>query len=690
MSPVIAPAGQDGARVIKGIRGKSTSASPSPENSSAESGVTGPNQRRQECNTDPVSLLSITSCSCWPLCIKSFARLSKMDRRSFQTVLMKVHHYPQRKIVSHDFLRFQHMMTEGLQAIRGADDADFLVGPFKVMLSGEMPSPDALLLSLVIERVVPGFLSMLGESFVGALLGIDRKHEELITAITELLAQICQEDECWLDRLGWNKLSMRQQCNLFSSIAFVFKHAKESGLTLRLHEQVSLSWLEKQHYATVQRLTCNTTRSSVDPRDLKASVRAICFWLEARFFVIAEDRERHQLIDCFARFSESITKVMERLGLQPDGLLLSVWQVVTQCLFFFRNRLSDYLAFDRIINLLWGSLQHIHRWATLERLAFELRLTLLGIALLKCEALLRKRNTVSCSQVWLGYENMLEALLAKCNEFMRDYQPPFRVDNRSIFDMRKKEAQINLELKESWFSRLDCQIRKMPRQRIQDNLLKCRTAFGKRWKLSHNHLEIGTIELAQWCFLAGEYDAGVRALMSTHFESVKLGWRKGELLAHHCMYQAAVDEFRRIKALMTGLDEVDQHRRDQIDDQVAMTQLRWYQTDDNTDHLISAYQLSVDLLGRCNPQDRARYEGGLAHIVNAMKNSGLRFEDYVEPTLVLDYLVKEGCGIKSWRHFSILLHTRHKLHLTDVDIVHKVVSEIDMRHQLYLELGKKS
>ena len=104
-------------------------------------------------------------------------------------------------------------MTKGLQAIRGTEDAVFLVGPFKVMLSGEIPSADALVLSLVIERVAPGFLGKLGDSFVGALLGVDHKHEELIMAITELLAQICQEDECWLDRLGWNKHSSRQQCN---------------------------------------------------------------------------------------------------------------------------------------------------------------------------------------------------------------------------------------------------------------------------------------------------------------------------------------------------------------------------------------------------------------------------------------------------------------------------------------------
>ena len=700
LSPVIAPAGQGSAWIKKGTRGKSTSASPLPEKSSADSG--GQHQRLQVCNNDPVSL-PITSCSYWPLCIKSFARLSKMDWRSFQMVLMKVHRYQQIKIASHDFLYFQHVMTAGLQVIRGAEDVVFLVGPFKVMLSGDMPSADALLLSLVVERVVPGFLSMLGESFVGALLGVDHKHEELITAITELLAQICQEDECWLDRLGWNKHSTRQQCNLFSSIAFLFKHANKSGLTLRLHQQVGISWLEKQHYATVQRLlTSNTIRSSapVDLRDLRASLRAICYWLEARFFVIAEARECHQLIDCFARVSESISNVMERLDLrpdimehldlQPDSSLLSIWQVVAQWSFFFRKHLSDHLGYDRAISLLWGSLQYIHRWPDLEKLAFELRLTLLGIALMKCEALLRKRNRVPCSQVWLRYENMLETLLAKCSEFMRDYRPPFKVASQWNFAHQKKHAQLNLELKESKFYRLDCTIRKTPRERIQDNLRKCRRAFDNRWRLSENHLEIGTIELAKWCFLAGEYDAGVRTLTGAHFDNVKLGWRKAELLADHHMYQAAVDEFLRIKALSTGLDE-DRNRRDQIDDQIAMTQLQWYRADDNTDHLISAYQLSVALLGRCSPRARARYEGGLAHIVNAMKNSGLRFEDYVEPTLVLGYLLnKDGCGIKSWRHFSILLHTRHKLGLTDADIVHKVASEVGGRRQPYLELGKKS
>ena len=660
--------------------------------SSANGRVTGQNQRSQVCNNGPVSLLSITSCSYWPLCVKSFAQLSKVDWRSFQTIRMKVHHHQQIKITSHDFLHFHHVMVGGLQAIRGADDAVLLVGPFKVMLSGARPSPDALLLSLVIERIVPGFLSMLGESFVGALLGVNHKLEELITAITELLTQICQEDGYWLDRLGWHNYSTRQQCNLFSSVAFLFKHANENDLTRRLQQQVGISWLEKQHYDTIQRLTCNTTRASVPVylRDLRANLRAICLWLEARFFGIAGGRERYRLIDCFARVTESTTKAMERLDLQPDSSLFAIWQVVAQWSFCFLKHLSDHLGFDRTISLLWGSLQHIHHWPGLEGLAFELRLTLLGIVLMKCEILLRKRNKVPCSQVWLGYENMLVSLLAKCNEFMRDYYPPFKSYSRSDFATQKKDAQLNLQLKESKFYRLDCEIRKTPRQRILDNLCKCRRAFAEGWVLSRNHMEIGTIELAKWYFLAGEYDAGARTLMRAPFDNIKLSWRKGELLARHNMYQAAVDEFQRIKALMTDLDGVDQNRRDQIDDQIAMTQLRWYRTDNNIDHLISAYQLSVGLLGRCNPRDRTRYEGGLAHIVNAMKNSGLRFEDYVEQTLVLGYMVKDGCGIKSWHHFSILMHVRHKLGLTDVNIVHKLASEISSHHQIYPELGKKS
>ena len=73
-----------------------------------------------------------------------------------------------------------------------------------------------------------------------------------------------------------------------------------------------------------------------------------------------------------------------------------------------------------------------------------------------------------------------------------------------------------------------------------------------------------------------------------------------------------------------------------------------------------------------------------------MKNSGLRFEDFVEQTSVLSYLVKEGCSIRSWRHFVDLLHIRHKLGLTDANTVHMVAGEIGGKRRPYLDLGKMS
>ena len=230
----------------------------------------------------------------------------------------------------------------------------------------------------------------------------------------------------------------------------------------------------------------------------------------------------------------------------------------------------------------------------------------------------------------------------------------------------------------------------MTRQCIQENLQKCRRVFEDGWNLNGRYRGIGTIELAKWYFLAEEHDAGVSHLMDIHCKHARLSWKKATLLASHGEFRAAVDELHRTKALVTDSEEVVKHKRDRIDDQIAMTLLHWYKADADTDHLVSAYRLCVDLLGRCDVRDREIYEGGLVHIVNAMKQSGLRFEDYAGPASVLGYLVKDGCSIKSWHHFSDLLFIRHKMRLTSVDSVNKVADEVGGKHRLFLGIGKKS
>ena len=76
------------------------------------------------------------------------------------------------------------------------------------------------------------------------------------------------------------------------------------------------------------------------------------------------------------------------------------------------------------------------------------------------------------------------------------------------------------------------------------------------------------------------------------------------------------------------------------------------------------------------------------HIVNAMKKSGMRFENYAGQTSVLDFLVKDGGGIRSWHHFANLLYIRHKLGLTSADSVNKVANELGVRQGFFLGLDK--
>ena len=669
---------------------KSASAGQLPETSSADSGVTRQNQRLQLCRNDAISLSSLTSCWYWPLCINSFARLSKVDWTPFHAVMERVDLHLQTRIKRDDFLHFHHMMTEGPQAIRRVSDAVFLVGPFKVLMFEDAWSFDALLLSLVFERIVPGFLPMLGDRLVFSLIGVNRRHNELYRAVTELLIRICQEDEDWLNRLGWQKLSLRNRCSLFSFIAFLFKQSNERDLIQNLHQQVSGSWLEKHFYATVQRISCDTGHK--DPRgdllDLRASVRAVFSWLEAQIFFVGKPQERPGLMVRYGNICDALLEVMNSLAPPPCDLLHSLWRSVAQWSVRFRMHLSHHLGFDRTISLLEKLLKQIDRWPDLEPLAFELRMSLLGSVLTKCEELMYKRNSVLSSRAWREYVKKLELLLAECNRFMADYKPPFAADAQSDYARLREEARLHLKLKESVFYRLDCEICRSTRQCIQENLQECRSVFKYGWNLNQTYREVGTIELAKWYFLAGEYDAGVSTLTSACFKYAKLSVKKADILAHHGMYHAAIAELHHTKTLLIESGENDQRKQDNVDNRIAMTQLLCYQAGDGTDHLVNAYRLSVDLLGRCDVRDRKDFEGVLSHIVNTMKRSGLRFEDFAGQTSVLGYLVKEGSRIKSWYHFANLLYVRHKLGVTSADSVNKMTDEMGMKHGCFIELEK--
>ena len=654
--------------------------------------MTGHNQLVQLCSKDPVSLSSITPDLYWPKCSSSFARLSEVDCSTFRGFLMKFPDYRQLNITRNDFLHFQQMMRSGPGAIRRTDQIVALVGPFKVLLCEPALSPDIVFLSLLFEQLLPGFLCTLGAYFVSGLSGISHRHKTLFPVVTELLARLCREEEPrWLDRLGWQGLSMRHRCNLFASISFYFKPRDKCDLIQGLHQQVSRAWLEDCYFTAVQRFS--RTAAGCDPhahlRDIKASMRAIFCWLENQFFAVGKTEERPGLIVCFANVCESLLGVTDRFSRSSTELEFSLWVAVATWSIYFRKCLRVHLRFDRAIALLDDLLQEMYRWPELDNLAFELRLTLLETTLMKCEELLLKRDSALFSHAWRQHESMLELLLVRCNRFMKDFQPVFTVDNQSGFLQRKEEARLNLLLRESAFYRLDCQARRTSRQRIQENLQICHNAFTRGWALSEFHWQNGTIELAKWYFLAEEHNAGVSCLKEASFTYCSLSWRKADLLARHGVYEAAVDEYRRAKLLLAGETESNRRKRDEIDDRIAMTLLQQFLAERNMAHLVTAYRLSVSLLGRCDTGERGRFQGGLCHIVNVMRTSGLQFADYVAEASVLDYLVKDGGGIKSWRHFADLLHIRHKLGLADADTVDKVAAEICKKHPVFFELGKK-
>ena len=670
-----------------GARAKTVSARRLPKNSSAGHRVSG--QKQPLCRSDQVAPSSMTSSAYWPVCTSSFVRLASMNWAAFQTLMVNTREHSSASLTEPDFLRFRRLMKAGPRIVRQPEDLFFLAGPFKVLLPSRDLSHDTALLSLLFERTTPGFVELLGDRFVSSLSGLDRKHGRLFTATTELLVQICRADPHWLDRLGWQKLNTRHRCNLFSSSSFLLKENNQIQLIRNLHQQVSGLWLQDCHYAVVQKTSRELTGDMGDwVRDLKASVRALSCWLEVRFFITGEIGERYRLVAIYADMVESVIGVVDRLDPRPSRFLHGIWQAIAHWLFYFRKHLRDYVGFDKTITLLDDVLRHIHRWSDLEKLAFQLRMALLGTALMKCEYLLLKRNRIPFSKAWHQYRSMLPSLLTRCGEFMKSYQPPFAIDDQSMCAQHKENARWDLLLKEFNYHRLDCESRTVDRGFIQEKLQLCREAFDTGWKLSSYHREIGVLELAKWCFMAGEHEAGVTSLVGVCFKLHNLSLKKADLLASHGAYQAALDEFRHSRALITNSDAADTRKLDNVDDRIAMVHLMRYKAGHDTDHLVAAYQLSVALLGRCHIEDRSRFEGGLAHIVNAMKNSGLKFTDYVEQTSVLGFLVKEGCTIGSWGHFADLLYIRHKVGMTEAGTVHKVADKMRGNSRTFFDMGK--
>ena len=315
--------------------------------------------------------------------------------------------------------------------------------------------PHVIVLSLTVELIVPGFVKMVGERLIFRLCGLDLKRSELIEVIAGLLAQLCCDDACWLGRLGWQALSRRLRCSLFASMAFIFKSESRADLVRSLHRQVSRAWLEAYHYDTVEQLSHDNphTDSETLLRDLRESIRAIFFWLEGRFFLLPETGECRCLMVSYAGIIDGIIKVMDGLDPEPRQLRFGVWLAVAQSSFRFRVHLSSCLGIEQTIALLTEVLRHIQHWPELEKLAFELRLTLLGIVLMNCEELSFRRDLNPFLPTWSQYEGMMEPLLAKCHQFMSSYEPPFFTNDDSVYARRKEEARLNLLLRELKFYR---------------------------------------------------------------------------------------------------------------------------------------------------------------------------------------------------------------------------------------------
>ena len=646
-----------------------------------------------------VSLAAHVTDSQWQECLRSFAYLGNIKESVFYNCMMKHQRdilltrqaWPSARVSRREFVQFQKMMAQGPESITRAQDIFFLAAPFRVLLSQPDDAPAIIFLSLIFEGIVPGFLSRLHECFVNALSGVIPGVGKTFFAIAEQFALLCQQDERYLERFCWQELPARQRCNLFSFLAFFFKRSEQLDMVRELNHRVSRPWLLEYFQSVVAEVpgkTCDNERLSV-LYDLRSALRANFFWLKHQFFEIDTQENRYHWIEEYADLVEIVMDALRNVPVNPrEEVMVGVFRAIAQCSVHFSMFLNRHLGYERTINLLNDLIHRIEPLKVLSNLAFELRLRLLDGLLMKCEDLSNKRDCSRLTQTWDKYGPIIHSQLENCREFMKCYAPPFNDYNQSVLFQRTKVARLNLQLRESAYCRLCCQLTKTPPAQIQKHVHTYEKVHSEGWKLSRCHKEIGTLELAKWYFLAGNRSEAVDTLLSVPFTQNNLCSQKANLLSSFGAYEAANGELRRNKALFTSDSPAHRHKRNELDDRIAMNLLRWYYEGKNTDHLVQAYCLAVDVLGRCQPNDRVRFEGALSHIVNAMKFSGLKFEHFASKASVLSFLVTEGSCIKSWYHFSNLLYIRHKAGISDASALKKVTEAADNSRNVFLKVIK--
>ena len=646
----------------------------------------------------PFRLAANVTGSQWQGCLRSFDYLGKISGLVFYDIMKRHQKYVQQSgqpgafvhVSKTEFARFQRMMVAGPESITQVQDIFFLAAPFKVLLSHHGASPFTILLSLIFEDVVPGFLFHLHESFANGLSFINLGNGNTFFAIAEQLTVLCRQDERYLERFCWQGLPARSKCNLFSCVAYIFKKSRRPDMVRELNERCDRPWLVEHFQAVVAEVPKVGSSGWLKwVHDLQSVLRANFFWLEHQFFEVDQQDSDCTWVVEFAGMVETVMAVSGDVAVgvnSPGNMMVNVFRVIAQWTVHFANFLDHHLGHGRTVDLLKNLLQYLSPVNTLSNLAFGLRLTLLGVMLTKCEDLSQRRDCSELTQTWDHCSATIERQLDICREFMQGYKPPPHRSDKPDLLHRHTFVHLNLQLRESAYWRMCCQLRKTSPQEIRKHVQTYSLIYGEGWKLSLYHKEIGTIELAKWYFLAGDLCEAVDILLKTPFNNNNLSGQKAKLLTSFGAYKASNDELRRNMALFRGNSRAHRFRRNQFDSQIAMNLLWRYKTENNNDHLIEAFHLAVDVFGRCEPADRERFEGALGHIVNAMKFSGLKFQNFVAQTSVLSFLVKQGSSIKSWQHFSDLLHFRHKAGLTDAGTLDEVVRAVGSSGTIFVKV----
>lgn len=653
--------------------------------------------RRPPVGNRPLCLAANVSDRQWQECLRSFDYLGKISDPVFFDSMRRHQKYLQQSgqpgasvdVSKKEFARFQEIMIRGPGSIT-VQDIFFLAAPFKVLLSHCTAAPFTIVLSLIFEDVEPGFLLQLRECFVNGLAFVNPGNGTTLLAIAEQLTVLCRQDERYLERFWWQGVSALHKCNLFTTIAFIFKKSRRLDMVRELNQRCDRPWLVEYFQAVMAEMPQAGNGAWLTWLfKLRSVLRANFYWLEHQFFdVDLQDIDSIWIIE-FADMAESVMAALGSVEVNPlDKMMVNVYRVMVQWTVYFSYYLNRHLGYDRSIDLLKNLLQRIASLNALSNLAFELRLRLLEGLLSKCEDLSHKRDSSEFTQAWNKYSATIECQLTLCRRFMQSYKPPFRNHAKLDESRRYAVARLNLQLRESVYWRMCCQLKKTSLQDIREHVRTFDKIHGEGWCLSPNHAEIGTIELAKWHFLAGDQSKAVDALLNTPFDNSNLSGQKCQLLTRFGAYAPAIDELRRVRALYPGNSPEHRFKRNQLDSRIAMNLLCLYNAKNNNDHLIEAYRLAVDVLGRCEPADRNRFEGALGYIVNAMKFSGLKFEHFVAQTSVLSFLVKEGRCIKSWQHFSNLLYFRHKAGLTDAGTLETVVRAVEDTRKIFVQVSQ--